>query len=288
LTTSLILKDGNVSTAEKLSKNGKILLKMTPLAFFTKDKKSSDKTINSVFFISIQGSYNYVHIALFNGQELIQEIIKLDQKASSHLIPYIQTLLQDNKLSLQDLSFIAIDRGPGAFTSLRVSIATVNGIAFAHKIRLIGINGLEALSLQASTLPSFSDYTKTQTSKPCVLVALLNAYNNDVYFAINTFSPDMIVTTHETGCKNIEQLLAQLKTDFSDNQIFFIGNGSELHRELIGQVFGQQATVPAEIQAVSSAQQIGLMALDIWNNQTEPDYRITPNYIKTQAFAIKK
>ena len=63
-------------------------------------------------FVSIQGTYNKIELALFSGATCIQVISKTDVKASSHLIPLLDSLLQKNNLTLKDLSFIAVDKGP--------------------------------------------------------------------------------------------------------------------------------------------------------------------------------
>lgn len=243
---------------------------MTPLAFSTNDKKSKNKATDSLLnFISIQGSYNHIELALFQNGHVLETVIKQDVKASSHLVPYLDTLLKNHKLTLQDLAFIAIDRGPGAFTSLRVSIATVNGIAFAHNIPLIGIDGLDALHHQTHKL------FPTQT-----IVCLLNAYNNDVYYSINT----------EKGYKKIDLLLQSLESTIQSKQsVIFTGNGALLHQELIKQKFGENVFASPQI-SVCSAEIIGLMALENWQTQDKNIFpkNLIPNYVKTQEFAIKK
>ena len=56
-------------------------------------------------------------------------------RASAQLLPLIDQLLVQHECELSDLDFIALDQGPGAFTSLRVVLTTINGIAFAQKFR---------------------------------------------------------------------------------------------------------------------------------------------------------
>ena len=99
-------------------------------------------------FLSIEGSYSNLELELFQGQKSIQKISDNNLKASSTLILKIDSILKQNKITLSDLAFIAVNQGPGAFTSLRVVIATVNGISFSTKIQIIGIDGLDAWSLK--------------------------------------------------------------------------------------------------------------------------------------------
>jgi len=252
---------------------------MTPLASSINDKKLKNKTTDeSLYFISIQGSYNHVEISLFDNHTVLESIVKGDVKASSHLVPYLDALLHNHQIKLNDLSFIAIDQGPGAFTSLRVSIATINGIAFAHKIPLIGIDGLDALCQE--------EINKTDAQ---FLVCLLNAFNNDVYFSINKREDSETTTSLERGCKKIDTLLAELTNN--PQHITFTGNGAVLHRDLILNTLGNRAIIAQSPRNVCSSSIIGTMALKLWNETEDPETfpgNITPNYIKTQAFAIKK
>ena len=111
------------------------------------------------------------------GESKVQVIKETNKKASSLLVPYIKQILEKNSLKISDLDFICADQGPGAFTSLRVTIATINGISFASKIPLIGIDGLDALNQE-----TLSDVMLKKQGVPEILIVLLNAYNNEVYF----------------------------------------------------------------------------------------------------------
>ena len=115
-------------------------------------------------FISIQGSYSQLQLSLFKGNSCLTLISETNKKASSLMVPLIEEMLKQHSLTLCDINFICADQGPGAFTSLRVTIATINGISFAQHIPLIGIDGLDALaqethkrthSAQTSPLLSF-------------------------------------------------------------------------------------------------------------------------------------
>ena len=235
----------------------------------------------SFFFVSIQGSYAPVQIALFDHDTCLEVITKDDTKASSHLIPYIDQLLTTHRVAREDLSFIAVDKGPGAFTSLRVTIATVNGIAFSHKIPLIGISGLDALAYEI--------YSRNQQLPVTHIAILLNAYNNDVYFGLYEIDHEQIeLIPHQEGCDNISLVLQELQERLADHTILFAGNGVALHQERIQERFGTSAHFDTSHQATSSAHGVGIIAYHHWQTGGEKTYIIQPHYLKTQAFAIKK
>ena len=108
--------------------------------------------MNPTRFISIQGSYKQLELSLFDNNTCLQTIKDKNLKASSLLIPYLEKILAKNRLNFFDIKFICTDQGPGAFTSLRVTVSTINGLAFANQIPAVGIDGLDALSLETITL----------------------------------------------------------------------------------------------------------------------------------------
>ncbi len=227
----------------------------------------------SVKFASIHGTSNKLDIALFQDQECLDSVTKLDSRASSDLLPILDSLLKNHNLLLSDLSFITVDKGPGAFTSLRVTIATVNGIAFNNKIPLIGINSLEALTREALHADPDAKNLGTQN-----IVTLLNAYNNDVYF---------LVAESAQGCQNIDVLLDDIKLKFKDQKILFCGQGSQLYKASIEHMFADQAVILDE-PLLASAITVGQMGYEYWLKKENIENQITPLYIKTQYFAIRK
>jgi tRNA threonylcarbamoyladenosine biosynthesis protein TsaB len=208
-------------------------------------------------FIAIQGSYTTLKLALFKGNFCFEQIEEINKKASSLLIPLIKTLLEKHKIQLCNLDFISTDQGPGAFTSLRVTISTVNGISFAQHIPLIGIDGLKALAQETNATP------------------LLNAFNNEVYYAL----------PHAKGYKKIEMVLQEIQAS-KQKEIYFSGNGAVLHKSLITQTLTNKK-ISFIMQNTCSTQQIAKMALQFWQQKKNMKNKLYPLYLKSQNFAIR-
>jgi tRNA threonylcarbamoyladenosine biosynthesis protein TsaB len=58
--------------------------------------------------------------------------------------------LRTSGATLDDVSVLAVGLGPGAFTGLRVGIATVQGLAFARGLPVVGISALDAIASVAA------------------------------------------------------------------------------------------------------------------------------------------
>lgn len=242
--------------------------------------------MSTPIFISIQGSYTNLELALFKGSSIIHQIKEINQKASSLLIPIIEEALKKNSLKISDLNFICADQGPGAFTSLRVTISTINGISFAQKIPLIGIDGLDALAQE--TCAAF--FEKNSKEIPTILISLLNAFNNEVYFSINRILEDKMleltsIFNPAKGYKKIDILLDEINKKFANTKILFTGNGAQLHKETISSTLKENALIfPSHL---CSTKQIAQMALENWNKKENLSSKLYPLYLKSQNFAIR-
>ena len=79
------------------------------------------------------------------------QILAMEQKfiVRGHaevLVPLIELALDAANLSYQDLNLLAVTTGPGAFTGIRIGLATARGLALACELPLIGITNFEALA----------------------------------------------------------------------------------------------------------------------------------------------
>lgn len=222
----------------------------------------------STIFAALQHTYNGIQLALFNGNTCIAQIESNKRDASKMLIPYFKDLLTSKNLSLTDLSFIAVNHGPGPFTTLRVVIASANGIAFGSSIPLVHVDGLAAFKQE------YDDTSYPHT------VYLLNAFNNDVYACYENEHRETITT-----CKNITDLLTTLSHAYSDTTtIRFLGSAVSLHKDAIIACFGTRAFIPHPLPETCSITQIGITGYELWGKNEHVVTHITPHYLKMQQF----
>lgn len=89
---------------------------------------------------------------------------------SRRLFRMIDEALEGADLGKADLTHVAVTRGPGSFTGLRVGVATAKGLAFALGLPLVGVSTLEALARGALPFPG-------------AVATLLDARKRQVYAA---------------------------------------------------------------------------------------------------------
>lgn len=158
-------------------------------------------------YLAIQHTYDTFEIALFIDNKLIDKIQDDKRYTSKLFIPHLQQLLSKNAITFAELSFCAVNCGPGPFSTLRSIIASVNGLHAATNIPLIGIDGLEA------TLLEFYDPAYENT------IVLLNAFNNESYYLIA--QQDKIISM---GYKNTDILKQEILEQFPSGSVNIIDN----------------------------------------------------------------
>ena len=102
--------------------------------------------------------------------------------ASQLLLPWIDELLQESKLTITDLNAIAIGIGPGAFTGVRLGVAATQGLAIAANLPVIPVASLDAIAMQLQASPAFN------TLQPKEFVVAIDARMDEIYWAKYQYS----------------------------------------------------------------------------------------------------
>jgi tRNA threonylcarbamoyladenosine biosynthesis protein TsaB len=97
--------------------------------------------------LAVDTSTTQVGLALYDDSQVIGEFAwRSGQRHTVELAPAIAELLAHCALTMNDVNALGVALGPGSFTSLRVGLALVKGLALARHIPLIGIPTLDILA----------------------------------------------------------------------------------------------------------------------------------------------
>jgi hypothetical protein len=88
-----------------------------------------------------------------DGQVMATDAFEGRYRHSQELLPHVERLLAAEGLHLRDLAGVIVGTGPGAFTGLRVGLATAKTLAHELRVPVAGIPSSEAL-LAAAAGPS--------------------------------------------------------------------------------------------------------------------------------------
>ena len=106
--------------------------------------------------LAVDTSTAQVGLAIYEGSQVLGEYAwRSSQRHTVELAPAVSELLARCGLSMDAVRALAVALGPGSFTSLRVGLSLVKGLAISRGLPLIGIPTLDILATAqpASRLP---------------------------------------------------------------------------------------------------------------------------------------
>ncbi len=97
--------------------------------------------------LAVDTSNEWMGLAIYDGARVVgEDAWQSKQHHTVELAPAVQNLLATSKVTMKDITALAVAIGPGSFTSLRVGLAFVKGLALARNIPVIGIPTLDILA----------------------------------------------------------------------------------------------------------------------------------------------
>lgn len=121
------------------------------------------------------------------------------------LLPAIGRFLGEQNLRRSRLTGIVVGTGPGAFTGLRVGLATAKGLAHGLRIPIVGVSTAEALLAAAGASLAGSDSAVGAAPAP---VLLLPAGPSDRILVRQGRPPELLVAGTEPALADTEVLVA--------------------------------------------------------------------------------
>lgn len=74
---------------------------------------------------------------IINVEEFVKEE-RVEARSSQRVLPLINELLEEHKLTGKDLTEVEVNEGPGSFTGVRVGVSIANALAFGLGIPVNG------------------------------------------------------------------------------------------------------------------------------------------------------
>lgn len=204
-----------------------------------------------------------------DGQLLALSELFHEKSSSGMLTTLIQHVVKVSGLEFSAIDAIAVAKGPGSYTGLRIGVSTAKGLCFTIDKPLLAVNTLQALAWQVHSMLQSVSTTDTP-----LLCPMLDARRMEVYCAL--YRADNLEQVSPTEAKIIDE------TSFADvlvaQKIIFFGDGSAKCKDVLSRypnaVFLDQTINP-------SAKGIGVLAHEAYqNNQFENVADFEPYYLK--------
>lgn len=168
--------------------------------------------------LSIESATKNCSVSLAKDGEVIA-IEELQEEKFSHaekLHAFVSEVMTASGYELSEIEAVAVSKGPGSYTGLRIGVSTAKGLCYALDKPLISVPTLESLARQV------------EAADDGIIVPLLDARRMEVYSAV-----------FDAGYKQIRETQAEVigADSFSEylerSTVCFIGDGAEKIRNVI-------------------------------------------------------
>jgi tRNA threonylcarbamoyladenosine biosynthesis protein TsaB len=172
------------------------------------------------------------------------------QTHAARLPGAILDCLARHHLTLGDLDLYGVAVGPGSFTGLRIGIATIQGLAFAHGRQVVGVSALDALAEAGGppVPPGGAGLT--------LRAAWMDARRDEVYARLYQFAGEAWQPMGEPLVDRPSGVLAAWVGPAADAVVEFVGDGAIARRDDLAAALGARVrvadTVPALAPAIAS------------------------------------
>ncbi len=173
--------------------------------------------------LNIETSADYCSVTLAESGKIIDSLTEKEERShASVLAVLIDTILKKNNTNIENLNAVAISKGPGSYTGLRIGTSTAKGICYGLNIPLIAIDTLKAMTWGAK-----QEWLSKGGSKDVNFCPMIDARRMEIYTALFDFD-----------LKNLEPaspyILDEESIHVYENKNFvFFGSGIEKFKTII-------------------------------------------------------
>jgi tRNA threonylcarbamoyladenosine biosynthesis protein TsaB len=175
--------------------------------------------------ICLETATNLCSVALCDSAGVIS--LKESNESKSHasmLTVFIEEILKDQGIRACELEAIAVSKGPGSYTGLRIGVSVAKGIAYGASIPLIGIETTLSMFRGISQNRNFNGESESNL----LFCPMLDARRMEVYYAI-----------YDSAGNKVKNISAEIVTEETftgipeSQKIIFFGDGALKCKEVI-------------------------------------------------------
>ncbi len=152
------------------------------------------------------------------GAMLAEYTVNYKKTHSQTLLPMLDEIVKMIELELSEIDAIAVAKGPGSFTGLRIGSATAKGLGLALEKPLIGVPTVDALA-----------YNLCGTDR--VICPLMDARRNQVYTGLYKFKDEKFTIIQEQTATDIHEIIKQINE--IGQPVIYLGDGMDVYKEVL-------------------------------------------------------
>jgi len=156
-----------------------------------------------------------------NGKLFFEKESLEGLKHSELLTVFIEQLFSENNLEMKDVDAVAVAKGPGSYTGLRIGVSVAKGLCYALDKPLISISTLDAMGIFTSQ-HSEQFNIENKSSENLLFCPMIDARRMEVYTALYNHNAEQI---EPVSAKIIDE--NSFSEKLKDSEIAFFGNGAD-------------------------------------------------------------
>ena len=200
-----------------------------------------------------------------NGTVIASRAESAGRRQAEILMLMVKSVMDEAETEYGALDGIAVTKGPGSFTGVRIGLATARGLALAAGLPLVGISTLQALAAA----------TPLAERREQMILAVLDARRDQVYGQFFSTDGEPVEAPFAAAAESIPDRLAQISE--LNASLLLVGSGCPQAGESLERVDWpyQLSASPSYPQATTIA---GLAAACGFNKYASPS--IAPLYLR--------
>ena len=217
--------------------------------------------------LAVDSSGLVASVAILEDDTLVAEYtINYKKTHSQTLLPMLDEIVKMTETDLQSVDAIAVAKGPGSFTGLRIGAATVKGLALTLDKPVIGIPTVEGLAMNLY-------------GADALICPLMDARRNQVYTGIYQFCDGELTVLEDQMAVGIDQIIQMLNE--RNQSVIFLGDGVSVYREIIEEKMMVPFSFAPAHQNNQRAGAVGVRAMSYYKQgKTESADDFVPEYLR--------
>lgn len=159
---------------------------------------------------------------LIGGKLVAEQFTNNGLTHSCTLMEMADAVLRAAGVTVSEMDCIAVDAGPGSFTGIRIGLGTAKGLALGAEKPIVPVSSLLGLCYNAAGAEG-------------LVVPLMDARRGEVYTATYKMQGGIPAEIVPMRAVPIQEVIKELDT------ATFVGDGAEVHKELILEIMGEKA-----------------------------------------------
>ena len=169
--------------------------------------------------LAVDSSGLVASVAIVEDDNLIAEYtVNYKKTHSQTLLPMLDEIVRMTETDLNSIDAIAVAKGPGSFTGLRIGAATVKGLAFALDKPIIGVPTVEGLAMNLYDTRA-------------LICPIMDARRNQVYTGLYRFQNHALQVVKDQIPIAVEELIETLNQ--IGEEVVFLGDGVPVYEDVI-------------------------------------------------------